>query len=70
MSREFYLNWFKPVIEHLRSYFVGGETGDLWWVTNQSAWECTKNDRIFTQAGLSVGSNVRGSVISVTLRLI
>jgi hypothetical protein len=51
-----------------RSYFVGAEMGDLWWVTvaDRSAGECM-TDGILTQARLSVGSNVRGSVLGVAL---
>ena len=52
---------------YLRSYFVGEEVGDLWWVAHRSAWECILTDGILTQARLSVGSNVRGSVLGVTL---
>ena len=36
-------------------------------VGHRSAWECILTDGILTQARLSVGSNVRGSVLGVTL---
>jgi hypothetical protein len=68
MSREYHLEWFDLLLNmHLCSYFVGEEVGDLWCVHTDQPGNTLRLTDFLPQAGLSVGSNVRGSILSVTL---
>jgi hypothetical protein len=51
---------------HFRSYFVGEEVEDLWWVLRRSTLGNILTE-LLPKAGLSVGSIVRGSVLIVTI---